>query len=46
VLFNDWTATFVCSPDPKRPVCATLEFGTGDDIPKLKVVYVALFVFV
>ena len=38
VLFNDWTAEFLCSPDPKRPVCATLEFGNGDDIPKLKVV--------
>ena len=35
VLFNNWTATFKCSPDPDRPVCATLEFGT--DIPQLKV---------
>ncbi|WAR07278.1 R213A-like protein [Mya arenaria] len=36
VLFNGWNANFVCSPGHDRPVCATLEFGKGKDIPKLK----------
>ncbi|XP_052807608.1 E3 ubiquitin-protein ligase rnf213-alpha-like isoform X3 [Mya arenaria] len=36
VLFNGWNANFVCSPGHDRPVCATLEFGKGKYIPKLK----------
>ncbi|XP_052808702.1 E3 ubiquitin-protein ligase rnf213-alpha-like isoform X1 [Mya arenaria] len=36
VLFNGWNANFICSLVQERPVCATLEFGKGEDIPKLK----------
>lgn len=34
VLFTSWRARFLC--DPKRPVCAFIEFGKGDNIKQLK----------
>ena len=37
VLFKDWRGRFLCDPQPKRPVCAILEFGQGDEVPQLKV---------
>ncbi|XP_053396009.1 E3 ubiquitin-protein ligase rnf213-alpha-like [Mercenaria mercenaria] len=36
VLFKDWSARFLCDPDPKRPVCIVLEFGQGERVPQLK----------
>lgn len=34
VLFTSWQARFLC--DPKRPVCAFIEFGKEDNIKQLK----------
>ncbi|XP_053396011.1 E3 ubiquitin-protein ligase rnf213-alpha-like [Mercenaria mercenaria] len=36
VLFKDWSARFICDPDPARPVCATITFGQGDEVQQLK----------
>lgn len=35
----------MCSQDEKRPVCATLEFSSGHDIPKLRVPDILQFTF-
>lgn len=34
VLFTSWRARFLC--DPKRTVCAFIEFGSGEKIKQLK----------
>lgn len=34
VLFTSWQAKFLC--DPRRPVCAFIEFGKGKNIKQLK----------
>lgn len=34
VLFTSWQAKFLC--DPRRPVCAFIEFGKGEKIKQLK----------
>ncbi|XP_053396012.1 E3 ubiquitin-protein ligase rnf213-alpha-like [Mercenaria mercenaria] len=36
VLFKEWSARFICDPDPRRPVCAVIDFGQSEEVPQLK----------